>query len=61
MPNNRVLGPKLGKDFPQVRQALLALDLAAAARTLQAGEALTLEVAGDMVRLDGEDVLVQTE
>ena len=61
MPNNRVLGPKFGKDFPKVRQALMALDPAEAARTLQAGEALILEVAGEMVSLSGEDVLVQTE
>ena len=61
LPNNRVLGPKFGKDFPQVRQALMALDPAQAARTLQAGEALTLEVEGETVSLSGEDVLVQTE
>jgi isoleucyl-tRNA synthetase len=61
MPNNRVLGPKFGKDFPKVRQALMALDPAAAARTLQAGESLTLEVAGETVTLGEDDVLVQTE
>ncbi|MEZ4592659.1 MAG: DUF5915 domain-containing protein [Chloroflexota bacterium] len=31
MPNNRVLGPKFGQNFPKVRQALMALDPAAAA------------------------------
>ncbi|MEZ4595317.1 MAG: DUF5915 domain-containing protein, partial [Chloroflexota bacterium] len=61
MPNNRVLGPKFGQNFPKVRQALMALDPAAAARTLQAGESLTIEVAGETVRLGDEDVLVQTE
>ncbi|WP_420630715.1 isoleucine--tRNA ligase [Candidatus Leptofilum sp.] len=61
MPNNRVLGPKFGKNFPKVRQALMALDPAEAARTLQAGDSLTVEVAGEMVSLDDEDVLVQTE
>lgn len=61
MPNNRVLGPKFGQNFPKVRQALLALDPAAAARTLQAGEPLTLQVAGETVTLGNEDVLVQTE
>jgi isoleucyl-tRNA synthetase len=61
MPNNRVLGPKFGQNFPQVRQALMALDPAEAARTLQAGEALTIEVAGEMVTLSEDDVLVQTE
>ncbi|GJM42597.1 MAG: hypothetical protein DHS20C20_28790 [Ardenticatenaceae bacterium] len=61
MPNNRVLGPKFGKQFPQVRQALMALDPAEAARRLQAGETLVLEVAGETVYLGDEDVLVQTE
>ena len=61
MPNNRVLGPKFGKSFPKVRQALLALNPAEAARTLQAGGVLTLTVDGTDVELDGNDVLVQTE
>ncbi len=61
LPNNRVLGPKFGQKFPQVRQALLALDPAEAARTLQAGQPLTLDVAGETVSLSDEDVLVQTE
>ncbi|VAW33876.1 Isoleucyl-tRNA synthetase, partial [hydrothermal vent metagenome] len=30
LPNNRVLGPKFGKNFPKVRQALMALDPAEA-------------------------------
>ncbi|MCP4423006.1 MAG: isoleucine--tRNA ligase [Chloroflexi bacterium] len=61
MPNNRVLGPKFGKQFPKVRQALMALDPAVAARALQAGEALTVEVDGETIVLTDEDVLVQTE
>ncbi len=61
MPNNRVLGPKFGKRFPKVRAALMVLDPAVAARALQAGELLTLEVDGETVTLDSEDVLVQTE
>lgn len=61
MPNNRVLGPKFGKQFPKVRAALMALDPAAAAKTLQAGESLQLEVGGEVATLTSEDVLVQTE
>jgi isoleucyl-tRNA synthetase len=61
LPNNRVLGPKFGKLFPQVRKALMALDAAEAARKLQAGEALTLTVGDETVSLSGDDVLVQTE
>jgi isoleucyl-tRNA synthetase len=61
LPNNRVLGPRFGPLFPRVRQALLALDPATAARKLQAGEALKLSVDGETVSLGGDDVLVQTE
>ena len=61
MPNNRILGPKFGKQFPKVRQALMALDPARAARVLQSGAALTVTVDGEPVSLTNEDVLVQTE
>jgi isoleucyl-tRNA synthetase len=56
-----VLGPKFGKAFPQVRKALMSLDPAEAARVLQAGDALELEVNGKTIALTGEDVMVQTE
>jgi isoleucyl-tRNA synthetase len=61
LPNNRSLGPKFGPLFPAVRAALTALDPAAAAMTLQAGEPLELSVDGQVVSLSGDDVLVQTE
>jgi isoleucyl-tRNA synthetase len=61
LPNNRVLGPKLGQNFPAVRQALGALDPAQAAARLQAGEALEIAVDGQVYWLEGDDILVQTE
>ena len=61
LPNNRTLGPKLGPLFPAVRGALAALDPAAAAVTLQAGQPVDLQVNGQTVSLSGDDVLVQTE
>ncbi|MCA9874557.1 MAG: class I tRNA ligase family protein, partial [Anaerolineales bacterium] len=61
LPNNRVLGPKFGKDFPRVRRALEALDPAQAARRLQAGQNLALDLGDKTVELTNEDVLVQTE
>jgi isoleucyl-tRNA synthetase len=61
LPNNRVLGPRLGKDFPRVRAALEAIDPALAARTLQAGESITVTVDGQPFELGGDDILVQTE
>ena len=61
MPNNRSLGPKLGKAFPKVRNALMALDPVEGAKVLQAGGALTVEADGESYSLDSEDVMVQTE
>jgi isoleucyl-tRNA synthetase len=61
MPNNRLLGPKFGKDFPKVRQALAQLDPSDAARKLHDDGELVVEVNGQEVSLDSEEVLVQTE
>lgn len=61
LPNSRTLGPKFGKLFPRVRQALMALNPADVARTLQAGETVQLTVNGEAVELTSDDVLVQTE
>jgi isoleucyl-tRNA synthetase len=61
MPNSRVLGPKFGKLFPQIRTALAGLDPVKAAITLQAGESLTFDVNGTTASLGGEDVIIQTE
>jgi isoleucyl-tRNA synthetase len=61
LPNSRSLGPKFGKLFPQVRQALAAENPSELARTLQDGGTIQLTVAGEAVELTGEDVLVQTE
>ncbi len=61
LPNNRLLGPRFGQDFPKVRAALLAVDPATAARTLQSDGELTLTVGGAEVTLSQEEVIVQTE
>ncbi|MGQ9632166.1 MAG: class I tRNA ligase family protein [bacterium] len=61
LPNNQILGPRFGKLFPKVRQALTELDPIAAVRALQSGGALTLNVDGETIHLNGDEVLVQTE
>jgi isoleucyl-tRNA synthetase len=61
MPNNRVLGPRFGSTFPKVRQALAELDPLMAARELQSGRSLVIEIDGQRVELDDEEVIVQTE
>jgi isoleucyl-tRNA synthetase len=61
LPNNRVLGPRLGKMFPAVNKALQQIDPAKAARTLQAGQPILVEAGGQAFELGPDDVLVQTE
>ncbi len=61
MPNNRVLGPRLGQMFPKVKQALAQIDPAEAARLLQAGDNIHVLVDDQDIELDADDVLVQTE
>lgn len=61
MPNNRVMGPKYGQQFPAIRQALAQVDPVAAARTLQSGQSLTLSISGQTFELTGDELLIQTE
>jgi isoleucyl-tRNA synthetase len=62
LPVNRVLGPKYGPLFPKIRAALDAYpNPAQAAAAVESGQALTLEVGGQMVELAPDEVLVQTE
>jgi isoleucyl-tRNA synthetase len=61
LPNNRELGPRLGKMFPAVDKALRNIDPAEAARTLQSGQPIVVEAAGQEFELGPDDVLVQTE
>ncbi|MCB0142982.1 MAG: class I tRNA ligase family protein, partial [Caldilineaceae bacterium] len=42
LPNNKLLGPKFGAEFPRVRAALGALDPDAVAAQVNAGEAVTI-------------------
>jgi isoleucyl-tRNA synthetase len=61
LPNNRVLGPRLGKMFPAVNKALKQLDPAKAARSLQAGQPVLVKADGQEFELGPDDLLVQTE
>jgi isoleucyl-tRNA synthetase len=61
LPNNKLLGPKFGADFPKVRAALAALDPADIAAKVAAEEPVTLEFNGETVSLTTEEVLVSTE
>jgi isoleucyl-tRNA synthetase len=61
LPDNKLLGPKYGQRFPQVRAALMALDAGKVAASARAGVAVVLEVAGGTLELLPEEVLVSTE
>ena len=61
LPDNKLLGPRFGAQFPQVRQALAETDPAAAVAELRAGQPLRLTVGGETVELSAEEVLVLTE
>ncbi|NOZ05753.1 MAG: isoleucine--tRNA ligase [Chloroflexi bacterium] len=54
------LGPRFGKQFPQVRAALGAADAASLVRALRAGETITLAVGGETVTLEPDDVNIET-
>jgi len=58
LPENRVLGPKLGQMFPKVRAALAEADPNAAVATLRSGQSLALSVDGQTVELVTGDVII---
>jgi isoleucyl-tRNA synthetase len=61
LPDNKLLGPRFGRQFPAVRAALAALDPLPAVKRLRAGLGLKLDVEGDEVELAPEEVLVQEQ
>ncbi len=61
LPNNRLLGPRLGKDFPRLREALAAMDPNRVARQVQAGETVTVRLGETEVELEPEAILIQTQ
>ncbi len=60
LPNSKLLGPKFGKQFPAVRNALAELDAAEVAAKVEAGEGVTITVNGEPVELAADEILVQT-
>jgi isoleucyl-tRNA synthetase len=55
-PNFRSVGPKLGERAQGLRAALASLDAAEAARTLESGGTVTVEIDGEAVELDSGDL-----
>jgi isoleucyl-tRNA synthetase len=56
VPNFRALGPRLGERVKELKPALAALDGAAAAAALEAGEPVTVTLGGEAVELSPYDV-----
>ena len=56
-PNYRRLGPRFGKRMPEVARAVAELAPAEAARAIDAGETVTIEVDGSAERLEADDLL----
>ncbi len=61
LPDNKLLGPRFGKRFPAVRAQLAAQDPLAAVQRLRAGLPLHIEVEGEELELEAEEVLVREE
>ncbi|MBN1955829.1 MAG: isoleucine--tRNA ligase [Anaerolineae bacterium] len=61
LPNNQLLGPRFGRQFPAACAALAAQDAAAAVRRLRARLPLPIVVNGEAVELLAEEVVVRQE
>ncbi len=56
-PNYRTLGPRMGREMPAMAEAMAALDPTATVRSLDAGEQVTVTVAGREEVITDDDVL----
>ena len=61
LPHLKLLGPKLGKLLPALRQTLAEADAPAIAASVHAGEQITLTIEGQQIELAPDEVLIQTE
>jgi isoleucyl-tRNA synthetase len=61
LPDNKLLGPKFGVKFPELRAALAHADPTWVAGNVIAGIPVMLDVAGETVKLAPETILVSTE
>jgi isoleucyl-tRNA synthetase len=60
LPNNKLLGPRFGARFPQVRQALNLLDPETIAGLVEKGEQINLDLGEERVTLSPEEIIVET-
>jgi len=61
LPDNKLLGPKYGADFPKIKKALAGLDPDKVAGLVNDGKVVPLDLDGETITLEPEEVLVNTE
>src|SRR5262249_22121041 len=60
LPNSKLLGPRFGAQFPQIRAALATVNPAAVVHQVPAGVPVALTVDHDQIELTPEEVLIRT-
>ena len=60
LPNNKILGPKYGADFPKISGALAKLDPNQVAARVNEGSPIPIRVGDEEINLEPDEVLVQT-
>ncbi len=61
LPDNKLLGPKYGAEFPKIKSALAGLNPDLVADLVNEDKEVPLEVEGKTIMLEPEEVLVRTE
>jgi isoleucyl-tRNA synthetase len=61
LPDNKLLGPRFGPQFPALRSALSAMDPSKVAASVQAGQPVVVELDGKRVDIVPAEILVQTQ
>ena len=61
LPNNKLLGPKFGKDFSRVRAALEAEDPTKTAKAVESGAEVKIMLDGEQINLLPEEIVVETQ
>ena len=56
VPNFKTLGPRLGESVKYLKPALAAMDGVEAAKILESGNSLSVELPGETISLSGDDV-----
>jgi isoleucyl-tRNA synthetase len=59
LPNNRLLGPKVGAKLPKIRVALAEIDPRIAVTASSLGEMLSLEVEGEKIELSPDEYIIR--